>query len=382
MAASHVVGLSPGQRAVMEVVDELAAALESDGEDVALLARKAESVLYAYPEEVVRWGKGISELIRKYPDHADLKLKPEALLFELENDGNEATLAVIDRFEKQVRRDAVSGFSNLLLSNPKRLSTPAGGLAACRLACAAAVWDPTFVEPLANFAYEHLARGERDFYMSRIDRVRSAAEFLSAVPDRWKLFWMDRLFNPPSDADWSDEESMEAIDVLKSRSAHKWPCHEALLRLLPAAIADSFSNLQAVEGSPATHSSGGAGVDVNWESKAPSKRHRNSGRPHWEPPLPRPKSAARVPSKSSPPKTEAAPRVAPPHAAPAARTYSAEPSWESDPNSSQRPASQPVWSSRQSRPTGSSGSIPKWPMFLAISLIVKLLLLIPHCNGS
>ena len=260
-----------------EIFDQLAAALQAKEEGLSSLVRQAESQLYLHPGEVHYWGQTISQLIHQYGTHGELGFKPEALLFELENDGSAATLAVIERFDRQGKRDAVRGLSSLFADNGKRISNPSGGLAAYRLACAAAMWETSFVSQLADFAYQNLALSERDFYMAHLDSTRSKANAYAIIPDTCKWFWLDRLQNAVSPESWDTPESQNAISVLKSQDARSWPCFLELVRLLPQPQADSVM---------ASHKLPTLSSDPNPDLTLYKRNHRHLSGPLWTTLLP------------------------------------------------------------------------------------------------
>lgn len=231
------VQLSPGLAAVVDVMDRLESALKSGSGGVATLVREAEAVLVAHPAEVERWGELLHDLIRNHGMHEDLRLKPEAILFELERNGLAATVAVIDRLDRQGIPRGIRGLSELFSGNRKRIATPAGGIACARLAGVAAFWAPGAVEELANLAYENLARGERDFQMQMIDHHAGMRGFLSMVPDAFRSFLRQRLMDAGGSEVWDCEEGAAVLRWLKTPQAKAGPVYEVIRKLLPESVA-------------------------------------------------------------------------------------------------------------------------------------------------
>ncbi|WP_367873550.1 hypothetical protein [Luteolibacter sp. Populi] len=238
-------GISPGLRAITETFDRLEAAIGNGLPDVADLVREAETKLYENPAEAIRWGELMCQLIAKHEAHPDLRLKPDAMLFELEHGGAAATLAVIERLDREASPQGISNLANLLLQNKQRIANPGAGIAAARLAGAAAFWAKRHTAPLADFAYAHLARGERDFHMQLIDRHAAMANLLDHVPDRLRSFWRQRLMYTPGRDAWDDEESREAIKWLSGVTARRGPVFEILLGILPEDLAEKVKEASA-----------------------------------------------------------------------------------------------------------------------------------------
>ena len=234
---SFVTGLSPAQRAVAEAFDRLEAAISGGGAGIAGLVRATEAALYEHPAEVMRWGELMYDLIAKHGSHPDLRLKPEAMLFELEHGGAAATLAVIERLDREGSPQGIANLANLLLTNKQRIANPGAGIAAARLAGAAAFWVKRHSAPLADFAYEHLARGERDFHMQLIDRHAAMANLLYTVPDRFKSYWRQRIMHTPGKDAWDDEESRAALQWLDTSTLRGSQVREVLVGLLPEEVA-------------------------------------------------------------------------------------------------------------------------------------------------
>lgn len=237
VAAPEPVKLSPGLAAVVDVMDRLESALKSGSGGVAALVREAEAVLVAHPAEVERWGELLHDLIRNHGKHEDLRLKPEAILFELERNGLAATVAVIDRLDRQGIPRGIRGLSELFSGNRKRIATPAGGIACARLAGVAAFWAPGAVEELANLAYENLARGERDFHMQMIDHHAGMRGFLAMVPDALRSFLRQRLMDAGGSEVWDCEEGAAVLRWLGTPQAKAGPVYEVIRKLLPESVA-------------------------------------------------------------------------------------------------------------------------------------------------
>jgi hypothetical protein len=235
-ATSEVIApppLSEGLCAVVDTLDRLEEALKEGREGIATLVREVEAIAKAHPSELQRWGEILQDLIRKHGKHEELRLKPEALLFELEHNCLAATLAVIDRLDRQGIPRAINGLCELLAANRVRIQTPAGGIASAQLAGVAAFWMPGKVNDLANLAYEILASGERDFYMQIIDNHAQMRTFLAGVPKHLVSFLRQRLMNVGGSEVWDDEDGTAALNWLKTPQARAGPVYEAIRNLLP-----------------------------------------------------------------------------------------------------------------------------------------------------
>lgn len=265
--------LSPGLAAVVDVMERLESALKNGGEGVAAIVREAEAVVRTHPSEVQRWGEILHDLIRDHGKHGDLRLKPEAILFELEQNGLAATLAVIDRLDRQGVPRGIIGLSGLFVENRKRIATPAGGIACARLAGVAAFWAPGAVEELSNLAYESLARGERDFHMEMIDHHAGMRGFLSMVPENLRSFLRQRLMNAGGSEVWEDEEGAAALRWLKTPQAKAGPVYEVIRKLLPDSVA-AAAGLPMLEPETVTLSSSASAPGPRVERRAPPLRVR------------------------------------------------------------------------------------------------------------
>lgn len=241
--------LSPGLAAVVDVMERLESALKNGGEGVATLVREAEAVVRLHPSEVQRWGEILHDLIRDHGKHDDLRLKPDAILFELEQNGVAATIAVIDRLDRQGIPRGIRGLSGLFVENRKRIATPAGGIACARLAGAAAFWAPGAVEELSNLAYESLARGERDFHMQMIDHHAGMRGFLSMAPENLRSFLRQRLMNAGGREVWDEEEGIAVLRWLKTPQAKAGPVYDVIRKLLPESVA-AAAGLPMLEAEP------------------------------------------------------------------------------------------------------------------------------------
>jgi len=238
-AASPVPDLSPGLLAVLASLDHLEAGLKGNAPDIGDRVRMAEKALYENPAEMAHWGQIFDVLLQEYGGHPGLRLTPEAILFELEHGGEAATVALIDLFDEHGNVDGIAGLAKLLLRSKQRIANPAGAFAVCRLARAAAFWVPHHFQVLANFAYELLPRGERDYHMEILDRHRATADLLSIVPDNLKSFWRRRIMNRSRADGWDDEESAAAIQWLGTQSRIS-RTFKVLESLLPEDKADSL----------------------------------------------------------------------------------------------------------------------------------------------
>lgn len=359
--------LSPGLAAVVDVMDRLESGLKNGGEGVAVLVREAEAVVRAHPSEVLRWGEILHDLIRDHGKHDDLRLKPDAILFELEQNGVAATIAVIDRLDRQGFPRGIRSLSGLFVENRKRIATPAGGIACARLAGVAAFWAPGAVEELSNLAYESLARGERDFHMEMIDHHAGMRGFLSMVPENLRSFLRQRLMNAGGSEVWDDEEGAAALRWLKTPQAKAGPVYEVIRKLLPDSVA-AAAGLPMLEPETVTLSSSSASAPgPRVERRAPPLRVRlkkPADELDWEDDVEIPE----VPG--APPRREAAPRA------------SARPATGAREVSSPKPANEPTnWLDLENDPSRrASGRTPQvhsrkagsWPN--SIGAIVVLVL--------
>jgi len=278
------IDLSPGLRAIAEHFDRLEQAFASGSGNVAALIEQAETLLYEHPAEAMRWGELMQEIFARHGDHPDLRLKADTIIFELEHGGVAATLAVIDRLDRKGVPQAIVNLSNVLLQNQARIATPAGGIVATRLAGAAAFWTQRHAEKLADFAYRHLARGERDFHMQLIDRHAGMAHLMLMVPEHLKSFWRQRMMRTAGRDTWDDEESKAAIEWLK-KLASRGPCFDALLSLLPEDLAKSVNAIPQ-NWKPDL----GAGTSSRSTSHSGhTQTHKSLDVPEWEQDDPRPK---------------------------------------------------------------------------------------------
>ncbi|MEK7950230.1 hypothetical protein [Luteolibacter soli] len=258
--ASGTFGSSPGLQAIIDCFDRLESAFANGGNGIPGLVEQVETLLYEHPSEVIRWGGLMQEVFARHGDHPELVLKADTILFELEHGGASATLAVVERLDRRGDSEGIANLANLLLQNKGRIATSAAGIATARLAGATAFWAKGRTERLADFAYQHLARGERDFQMQLIDRHVAMATMLVLVPANLKSFWRQRLIRPAGRDDWEDEESKAAIGWLKTPMAGRGPCFDTLVGLLPADIAAPVKAAAAKRMAP------------DWEEAAPGKK--------------------------------------------------------------------------------------------------------------
>jgi len=283
-AATGTFDPSPGSRAITDCFDRLEAAFASGAGNIPALVEQAETLLYEHPSEVLRWSELMREVFGRHGDDSGLVLKADTILFELEHGGSSATLAVIERLDRKGNSNGIANLANVLLQNKARIPTSAAGIVAARLAGAAAFWARGRTERLSDFAYEHLARGERDFHMRLIDRHVAMASMLALVPVHLKSFWRQRLMQTAGRDNWDDEESVAAIAWLKTPMARRGPCFETLVGLLPEELAVSVkatsNKLRASEWVPpvapqrkkwfrSTGSSSSSGGGLGWGSLIP-----------------------------------------------------------------------------------------------------------------
>ena len=380
--------LSPSLTAVVGVLERLDTALKDRTDGVATLVREAESVIRAHPSEVVRWGEIMHDLIRDHAAHEDLRLTPEAILFELEHHGVAATIAVIDRIDREGNSRGITGLSGLLAENKKRIATPAGGIAAARLASTAAFWAPGNVERLSDLAYETLARGERDFHMELIDRHASMRQFLSMIPDRLKSFFRQRLMDAGGREVWDTEEGAAAIAWLKTSQARATPVYEVIREQMPAEVARAagLSALQPASSDTTTHSSSGShGVNREWRGSrshgrnAPKPKPRPNSRPNpklrdemeWEEDE---AELATVPEPQARPAQIPQPKPKPKPAAEAASIPAARrQNWLDE---EARPSQRSSGQRRHPQASSSGASRSAWTAIVAVIVVLKVIFLI------
>lgn len=299
--ATSRVPMQPAGAAMLDVMDRLEDSLKNERPDVAERVRDAEAALFANPDIAGCWGDAIYQLISRHGQHPDLRLKPEAMLFELEHHSLAATLAVIDRLDHTENRLGIGNLAKLLLARKNQIKTQAGGIAASRLACVAAFWSQGNVAPLADFAYENLARGERDFHMQLIDRHVAISALLSNVPISLRTFWRQRLIQNSCNESWDDEASVAALRWLGSSLGRRNPAFEVLRGLLPGEVAGSiyFAKLHpsdpnerygsedeaASSRNPDARSATSGGVETfSWESDNQPPRPRQATHSRYAPP--------------------------------------------------------------------------------------------------
>ena len=289
--------LSPGLRAITESFDRLESAFDEGADGIGELIGQTETLLYQHPSEVFRWGDLMYEIFSRHGEHPDLRLKADTIVFELEHGGNAATLAVMDRLDRKGSPQAIANLANLLLQNKARIATPAGGIAAARLAGAAAFWVNRHAEGLADFAYQHLARGERDFHMQLIDRHAAMAQIMTPVPDHLKSFCRQCMMRTGGRDAWESEQGKATIEWLKTTPAKRALCYEALVGLLPDEIAESVKaspeKWQPYESSWTTSSrAGDAAPPVRRSGARPAPSSTSSRNlPEWEQGEARPRKA-------------------------------------------------------------------------------------------
>ncbi|MGC4015026.1 MAG: hypothetical protein QM755_11010 [Luteolibacter sp.] len=240
--ATAVAGPSAGELAVREVLDRLETALNAEPPlGVPDLVRQAEAVLYEHPDQTIAWGRAMADLIHTHRGNQDLRLKPEALLFEIEHDGAAATFAVIDRLDSQGRYDAIMSLSRFMMMHRQRISNPEGGMVACRLAFTVALRDRKVAAPLADLAYANLGNQQRDVFMQVFENHAAIGELIKPVPDAWKFFWAQRLLRGGQESfDWSSSEGTAAVEMLRTSAARLWRCYPQMRETLPAELAASL----------------------------------------------------------------------------------------------------------------------------------------------
>ncbi len=229
-------------------LEKLEDALRSDDAAVAELVKEAEVALYECPAEAGRWGQAMQYFLGRYGGNPNFRLRPDALVFELAHQSAGAILGIVDRLEREENGSGIASLAAILMRRESEIRTPEGGVAASRLACAAAYWARDKTGELADFAYRHLVPSERDFHMQMIDRQVAIAQLLDDVPSWLRNFWRVRLIH--GGGDWSDDESQNALKWLTSAVGSRNAAFEVLRGLVPVEVAASlmFKNFSAPGG--------------------------------------------------------------------------------------------------------------------------------------
>ncbi len=245
----------------------LDAALGSGQSGIADLVRGVEGLLYEHPDQVQLWGQRMHDLITRFGDHPDLRLRPEAMLFELEHGGCAASYAIIDRLDRQAGVDGLSSLARLFISNKGRIANQGTGLAAAHLACALAFWAQDTSSAVADLAYENLDRGERELHMQYIDRNAAMAEFLQLAPSGLKSFWRQQLLGNSTRESWDGPDGQLALRWIQSASLTPH-IYQTLFNLIPKELSAAFKRKAAP---PISQSSGQGGTTLQWE-QAPAPK--------------------------------------------------------------------------------------------------------------
>lgn len=247
----------------------LEAALESD-EKIPEATREFESALYQNAHLAKEWGEMVAELLDSERGREAVKIKAEALLFELEHDSSAGAVAVITRAERANNRSGVGSLAGVLLENRSRISTGAGGEAMARLASACAIWEPLHVKPLSNYAYELLPTSWRDAALHQVDVDVHLGQLLRGLPGERRLFWLIRFRSSYEEFDWSSAEGEEALDFIRRKAPKDWQGFDAIASILPEELARTIPKVRApqpLQHEPqqhyerqSSHSGGGGGV--------------------------------------------------------------------------------------------------------------------------
>lgn len=220
-----------------EELDALRQALENEDQGkVAEAVCEFESALYARPDLVESWGQSFAGLLDDFPDNADLRLRSETILFELEHEGCNATKAIIQRAAKQMDGERIGKLSILMRKNISRISTDAGGQAICDLASAAALWSPLHAKPLMDKAYEILPTHWREHAIAAIESDVAVGSLLNCIRADQRQFWAERLQNPYMDWDWKSAESVKALDYVVENARWSWKGVEMILQVVPEEV--------------------------------------------------------------------------------------------------------------------------------------------------
>jgi hypothetical protein len=179
------------------------------------------------------------DLISRQGDHPDLKLKPEALLFELEHGGYAANIAIIDRLDRQASADALQGLANLLITQKNRIANRGTGLVASHLASVLAFWSRGASSAISDLAYELLLGQEREFRMQLIYRHASMADLLQLAPSNLKSFWRQQLLGYNTRESWDTPDGQQAIRWIQHSSLNPHT-YQTLIDLIPADLTPAF----------------------------------------------------------------------------------------------------------------------------------------------
>ncbi len=284
---------------ITAAIDVLEQELKIEGRDCEPAVRSLEAVLYRNPDHAREWGGLVANLIETYSHRADLLFKPQALLFEVENESITATFAIISRMETQGREASITGISQFFLHHNKRMASPQGGFVFTRLAIASILWKCPFTSELCDQAYKNLAPNEREYHMMEIENTGGIAQALVGVPKEWRYFWYRRLRYPHAEYNWQDEQSTAALRLLGSSQARIWVGYQYLVDLVPdkslipkSVVADK--TYAPISKTKPNNYQGDELSEQEWESEPPSRSSRKSQRilsnsgsnnaPEWEKP--------------------------------------------------------------------------------------------------
>lgn len=225
---------------VLAALERLEAELRSGGKGIEPLVREAENALYRNPDAVIPWGQFLYRLINLYGSHPDLRLKSQALRFEMENNGALASLAVVERLDKTGNLMGISTLSNEFRNQAHQILTPACGAVAARLACAAAFWSPENTGSLADIAFQNLGRQEREHYVNEIEQHVHMRALLTPLPKRFQGFWRQKIMRVPGSPDWTSDEAVEAIEWISMKQVSGTHAAQVLRQLLPENLAEKI----------------------------------------------------------------------------------------------------------------------------------------------
>lgn len=232
-----------GENEIKQATSLLEDAIVRDQQNVASLVRDIEQCLYRYPTSAQVWSMHVAPLIEQYPCHPDLLLKPDVLLYELEQGSCDVTLAVINRLDRMGKKDALQGLAQYFHKSASRLATPLGARILGRLAFSAGMWELSFVDALANTAYEQLPISERDYTMDLIDQYKRLGIYLHGVPNVWRYFWAKFFLGNAARQDWTSEEGEAALMELAKTRSRLWHCYPEIMEMLPPDIVKLLPSL-------------------------------------------------------------------------------------------------------------------------------------------
>lgn len=226
-----------GEHEIKQATAMIEDSIVSERDITSVDMRGLEQLLYEFPMSARVWSQHVAPLIEQYPCHPQLLLKPDALIFEIEQGSCEVTLAIINRLDRLGKMDAILGIAQYFHKFAERIASPLGARIFARLACSAGMWQLPIVDVLANAAYKNLLINERDYFMDLIDQHKSLAIHLNGVPPVWTLFWTKFFLGAYDHEDWTSEECEAALAELAKSRSRIWPCYKDIIKRLPLTVA-------------------------------------------------------------------------------------------------------------------------------------------------